>query len=125
MSMRTNVLLVACWAAQGCDDSAFFGEKAAPTKPAIEPPPQVKPPARPKECQTAMDLITSCGVALEPTRIAAVAECKQETYLGDAELQVFLRCLGETPSCEQLVRCSGPIAAGAAAGAPADAGGAK
>jgi hypothetical protein len=35
--------------------------------------------------------IASCKVALEPTRISAVAECKKETYLGDTELQVFLR----------------------------------
>ena len=56
-----------------------------------------------------MQLITTCKVALEPTRISAVAECTSPSYLGDTELQAFLRCLGDAPTCEQLVRCSGPI----------------
>ncbi len=48
-----------------------------------------------------MELIAGCQVALEPTRISAVAECKKETYLGDTELQVFLRCLGDAPTCDR------------------------
>jgi hypothetical protein len=54
----------------------------------------------------------------------AVAECKKETYLGDTELQVFLRCLGDAPTCDQLVRCSGPIGSMGQAAAP-PAGGAQ
>jgi hypothetical protein len=56
-----------------------------------------------------MQLITTCKVALEPTRISAVAECTSPSYLGDTELQAFLRCLGGAPTCEQLLRCSGPV----------------
>ena len=56
-----------------------------------------------------MQLITTCKVALEPTRISAVAECTSPSYLGDTELQAFLRCLGDAPTCEQLLRCSGPV----------------
>ena len=74
-----------------------------------------------------MDLIAGCKVSLEPTRISAVAECKKETYLGDTELQVFLRCLGESPTCDELVRCSGPIGSmgQATTSAPTGAGGDK
>jgi hypothetical protein len=56
-----------------------------------------------------MQLITTCKVALEPTRISAVAECTSPSYLGDTELQAFLRCLGDAPACEQLLRCAGPV----------------
>jgi len=123
MRIRSFVLAASLAA---CDTSAFFGDQA-PEKPAPPPPAMAAPPKRPPECQAAMDLIASCKVALEPTRISAVAECKKETYLGDTELQVFLRCLGDAPTCDQLVRCSGPIGAmGAqATTAPSDAGGAK
>ena len=106
-----------------CDTGAFFGDQA-PEKPATPPPAMAPPPKRPPECQAAMDLIASCKVALEPTRISAVAECKKETYLGDTELQVFLRCLGDAPTCDQLVRCSGPIGSMGQAAAP-PAGGAQ
>ena len=74
-----------------------------------------------------MDLIATCSVSLEPSRISAVAECKKATYLGDTELQAFLRCLGEGATCEQLIRCSGPIGSlgEATTSAPTDAGGGK
>ena len=124
MRIRSFVLAVSLAA---CDTSAFFGDQA-PEKPAIPPPAMAEPPKRPPECQAAMDLIATCKVSLEPTRISAVAECKKETYLGDTELQVFLRCLGNAPTCEQLVRCSGPIealGAQATTTAPGDAAGAK
>ena len=121
-----SFVLVACWSIAGCDNSAFFGEPAA-EKTAVQPPAMAKPPLRPPECQGAMDLIASCGVALEPSRISAVAECRKETYLGDTELQAFLRCLGDGPSCDQLTRCSGPIGSmgHATTSAPAGAGGEK
>jgi len=122
MRIRSFVLAASLAA---CDTSAFFGDQA-PEKPAPPPPAMAAPPKRPPECQAAMDLIASCKVALEPTRISAVAECRKETYLGDTELQVFLRCLGDAPTCEQLVRCSGPIGSmGQATAAPSDAGGDK
>jgi hypothetical protein len=72
-------------------------------------PARAKAGTRPKECQAAMQLITTCKVSLEPTRISAVAECTSPSYLGDTELQAFLRCLGDAPTCDQLSRCSGPI----------------
>jgi hypothetical protein len=53
-----------------------------------------------------MQLITTCKVALEPTRISAVAECTSPSYLGDTELQAFLRCLGAAPTCEEP--CAAP-----------------
>jgi hypothetical protein len=56
-----------------------------------------------------MQLITTCKVVLEPTRISAVAECTAPNYLGDTELQAFLRCLGDAPTCDQLQRCAGPV----------------
>jgi hypothetical protein len=108
MCIRSFVFALGCWALAGCDNSAFFGEPPA-EKVEVAPPAMVKPAARPPECQAAMDLIASCKIALEPTRISAVAECKKESYLGDTELQAFLRCLGDGATCEQLVRCSGPI----------------
>ena len=100
-------LLLLC----GACDSAFFGAEAEKPPP-IEPPKQAKVPTRPKECQVAMDLLTTCEGAreqLEPSRITAVAECANPTYLGDTELMAFLRCLGDAPDCAQLARCSGPI----------------
>ena len=105
MCIRSFVLAVSLSA---CDTSAFFGDQA-PEKPATPAPAMAAPPKRPPECQAAMDLIASCKVSLEPTRISAVAECKKETYLGDTELQAFLRCLGSAPTCDQLLRCSGPV----------------
>jgi len=90
-----------------------FGSDPAELPPPPEPvyagPARANAGTRPKECQVAMQLITTCKVALEPTRISAVAECTSPSYLGDTELQAFLRCLGGAPTCEQLVRCSGPI----------------
>jgi hypothetical protein len=80
-----------------------------PPPPPVNMGPARAPGTRPKECQVAMQLITTCKVALEPTRISAVAECTNPAYLGDTELQIFLRCLGEAPTCEQLQRCSGPV----------------
>ena len=65
-----------------------------------------------------MQLITTCKVALEPTRISAVAECTSPSYLGDTELQAFLRCLGDAPTCDELLKCSGPIGTLAPATSP-------
>jgi hypothetical protein len=121
MSIRFLALALGCWGVAACDDSAFFGEQPEATKPAAPPPAMAKPAPRPPECQAAMELIAGCQVPLEPSRISAVAECKKETYLGDTELQVFLRCLGEGATCEQLAKCSGPIEAVGAA-APASGG---
>jgi hypothetical protein len=69
-----------------------------------------------------MDLITSCGVELAPSRVVAVAECDPKTYRGDTELLVFLRCLGDAPDCDRLGRCSGPIESAAVAPAEKPAG---
>ena len=101
-----------------------FGGSPAELPPPPEPistgPARANAGTRPKECQVAMQLITTCKVALEPTRISAVAECTSPSYLGDTELQAFLRCLGDAPTCEQLLRCSGPVGTlGPAAGEPA------
>jgi hypothetical protein len=122
MCIRSFVLAVSGSLSAACDDSAFFGDQA-PEKPVVAAPAMAKPPPRPPECQAAMDLIAGCKVSLEPSRISAVAECKKETYLGDTELQVFLRCLGDAPTCDQLVRCSGPIGSMGQAAAPSGAGG--
>ena len=124
MCIRSFVLAVSCSLSAACDDSAFFGDQA-PEKPAVAAPAMAKPPPRPPECQAAMDLNASCKVSLEPSRISAVAECKKESYLGDTELQVFLRCLGDGATCDQLVRCSGPIGSMGQAAPASDAGGAK
>jgi hypothetical protein len=128
MCIRSFVLAVSCSTIAACDNSAFFGGTAAEEKPEVPPPAMAKPSPRPPECQAAMDLIAGCNVALEPTRISAVAECRKESYLGDTELQAFLRCLGDAPTCEQLVRCSGPIGSMGQAtttAAPSAAGGAQ
>jgi hypothetical protein len=84
-------------------------ELPPPPEPVNTGPARANAGTRPKECQVAMQLITTCKVSLEPTRISAVAECTSPSYLGDTELQAFLRCLGDAPACDQLVRCSGPV----------------
>jgi len=94
---------------QGCFGGGDPQELPPPPEPVYTGPTRANAGTRPKECQVAMQLITTCKVALEPTRISAVAECTSPSYLGDTELQAFLRCLGDAPNCEQLVRCSGPI----------------
>jgi hypothetical protein len=105
---RSGLLIASTLALGAC----FGGGDPAELPP--PPPPVYTGPARasntrPKECQAAMQLITTCKVALEPTRISAVAECTAPAYLGDTELQLFLRCLGEAPTCDALARCSGPV----------------
>jgi hypothetical protein len=107
-----------CLALAGCFGSNGSEELPPPPPPVYTGPARANAGMRPKECQAAMQLITTCKVALEPTRISAVAECTSPSYLGDTELQAFLRCLGDAPTCEQLQRCSGPV--GSLPGAGAD-----
>ena len=105
----TGILLASLFALSGCFGGGTPEEPPPPPDPVYTGPARAKAGTRPKECQVAMQLITTCKVALEPTRISAVAECTSPNYLGDTELQAFLRCLGDAPTCETLVRCSGPI----------------
>jgi len=105
----TGILVVSILALSGCFGGDAAQELPPPPDPVYTGPARAKAGTRPKECQVAMQLITTCKVALEPTRISAVAECTSPNYLGDTELQAFLRCLGDAPTCDTLVRCSGPI----------------
>ena len=105
----TRSTLLAVLALSACFGGGDPSELPPPPDPVYTGPTRANAGTRPKECQVAMQLITTCKVALEPSRISAVAECTSPAYLGDTELQVFLRCLGATPTCETLVRCAGPI----------------
>lgn len=105
---RLVPVILAALLLPACETSAFFGSKEEP-EPEVKRPPPAKTASRPPECQRAMDLITSCGIPLIPSRVTAVAECHGNTYSADTELLALLKCLGDDPDCEQLARCSGPI----------------
>jgi hypothetical protein len=115
----TGILLASLLALSGCFGGDEPQEPPPPPDPVYAGPARANAGTRPKECQVAMQLITTCKVSLEPTRISAVAECTSPSYLGDTELQAFLRCLGDAPNCDQLVRCSGPIGSLPGPSAPA------